>query len=72
MAAPGTLLSDGAKELGQLGPETTSTYIGSINIEAIQQILNLPMEVQDEYLRTGRLPPDSYLPDVPGPGEGKR
>ena len=64
VTAPGTLLTDAAKELGQLKPEVTTTHIGSINIEAIQKILALPAEALREYLQTGRLPPESYLSDV--------
>ena len=55
----------GAKELGQLKPDTTiGTQIGQVNIHLVQQVLALPEEVQETYLRTGRLPPGSYLSDL--------
>ena len=64
VAAPGTLLTDAARELGQLKPEATATHIGNINIEAIQKVLALPADALREYLQTGRLAPESYLSDV--------
>ncbi len=60
------ILLDAAKELGQLKPDTTiGTQIGQVNIHLVQQVLALPEEVQETYLRTGRLPPGSYLTDLP-------
>ena len=65
VAAPGTLLQDAAKELGQLQPEAPTTRIGHVTLQLIQQVLMLPSAVVDEYLKTGNLPASSYLTDVP-------
>ena len=60
------LLVDAAREMGQLQPEESSTpHIGSINLTLVNQVLQMPENVQEEYLRTGRLPPRSYLSDLP-------
>ncbi len=60
------LLTDAAREMGQLQPEESSTpHIGSINLTLVNQVLQMPENVQEEYLRTGRLPPGSYLSDLP-------
>ena len=64
VAAPGTLLTDAARELGQLKPDAAPMQIGQLNIQMVQQILALPQEALESYLRTGRLPADSYLADV--------
>ncbi len=45
--------------------ETSSPHIGSINLTLVNQVLQMPENVQEEYLRTGRLPPASYLTDLP-------
>jgi hypothetical protein len=59
------ILLDAAKELGQLKPDTTiGTQIGQVNIHLVQQVLALPEDAQEQYLRTGRLPPRSYLSDL--------
>ena len=60
------LLTDAAREMGQLQPVEPSTpHIGSINLTLVNQVLQMPENVQEEYLRTGRLPPGSYLTDLP-------
>ena len=60
------LLVDAAREMGQLQPEESGTpHIGSINLTLVNQVLQMPENVQEEYLRTGRLPPGSYLTDLP-------
>ncbi len=60
------LLTDAAREMGQLQPEESGTpHIGSINLTLVNQVLQMPEHVQEEYLRTGRLPPASYLTDLP-------
>ena len=60
------LLTDAAREMGQLQPEESgSPHIGSINLTLVNQVLQMPENVQEEYLRTGRLPPRSYLSDLP-------
>jgi hypothetical protein len=38
--------------------------VGAINLTLVNQVLQLPEEVQETYLKTGRLPPSSYLSDV--------
>ncbi len=66
------ILTDAAREMGQLQPEESSTpHIGSINLTLVNQILQMPENVQEEYLRTGRLPPASYLTDLPVVEDGK-
>ena len=60
------LLTDAARELGELQPEESGTpHIGSINLTLVAQVLQLPEHVQEQYLRTGILPPASYLSDLP-------
>jgi len=60
------LLTDAAREMGQLQPEESGTpHIGSINLTLVNQVLQMPEHGQEEYLRTGRLPPGSYLSDLP-------
>ncbi len=64
IAAPGTLLMDAAKELGQVAAETPTTLIGQINIQLINKVLALPEEALDTYIKEGKLPPESYLSDL--------
>ncbi len=65
------ILLDAAKELGQLKPDTTiGTQIGQVNIHLVQQVLALPEEAQETYIRTGVLPPHSYLSDLEGEKDG--
>ena len=61
VAAPGALLMDAAKELGQVAADTPMTLIGQINIELIRKVLTLPKDALD---REGKLPPESYLSDL--------
>ncbi len=59
------ILLDAAKELGQLKPESaTEAHIGQLNLQVVQQVLQLPEAAQIEYIRTGILPPRSYLSDL--------
>ena len=59
------VLTDAAREMGQLQPEDSSLpRIGSINLTLVNQVLQLPEEVQETYIRTGKLPPESYLTDL--------
>ena len=51
---------------GQLQPDESGTpNIGNINLTLVSQVLQMPEHIQDEYLRSGRLPPSSYLSDLP-------
>jgi hypothetical protein len=60
------ILTDAARELGQLQPEEGGdVQIGQLNIRVIQQVLDLPEAALEEYLRTGILPAQAYLSDVP-------
>jgi len=64
------ILVDAARELGQLNPEKSDVpHIGSVNLTLVNQVLQMPEHVQQEYIRTGHLPPSSYLYDV-GPVKG--
>ncbi len=64
VAAPGALLMDAAKEMGQVAAETPTTLIGQINIELIRKVLTLPEEALDTYIKEGKLPAESYLSDL--------
>ncbi len=70
VAAPGALLMDAAKELGQVTAEAPMTLVGQINIELIRKVLTLPEEALDAYIKEGKLPAESYLSDLrPGGGD---
>jgi hypothetical protein len=68
VAAPGALLMDAAKELGQVAAETPTTLIGQINIQLIRKVLALPEEALDTYIKEGKLPAESYLSDLHSAG----
>ena len=56
------VLQDAAKEMGK--PEDARTNIGQVNIQVLNRVLSLPVEAQETYIRTGKLPPESYLSDI--------
>ena len=56
------ILMDAAKEMGK--PEDARTNIGQVNIQVLNRVLSLPVEAQETYIRTGKLPPESYLYDI--------
>jgi len=64
------LLLDVAKELDQISPEGGGRAPEvTINLALVSQINALPEAAQLEYLRTGKLPPSSYLLDVTSKAE---
>ena len=59
------LLLDVARELDQIKPDQGSGPASvTINLALVNQVRALPAEAQETYLRTGKLPPESYLLDV--------
>ena len=60
-----SVLTDAAREMGQLEPEDSSLpRIGSINLTPVNQVLQLSEQAQETYIKTGKLPPKSYLTDL--------
>lgn len=59
------LLTDAAREMGHAQPDQDDApRIGSINLTLVNQVLQLPEAAQEAYIRTGKLPPATYLTDL--------
>ena len=58
------ILTDAAKELGQLKDGEIRFSVGDLNLQLVQNVLQMAPDALERYLRTGVLPAETYLSDV--------